>query len=184
MIQLIEPTIDLEAAYRNLLEEWQATGEPLVPWFLDINCIDFQEFIKKLQDMHSGVNLPEGFVPDSAYWLVNEHDKILGAVSIRHHLNDKLLLLGGHIGFGIRPSERQKGYASILLQLALEKCKILSLNRVLLTCSKNNIASAKVIVKNGGKLENEYVTPERITQRYWITLNTDQPKNKVNRSPH
>ena len=111
-------------------------------------------------------------VPDSVFFLLdNEKNKFLGAVNIRHYLNEILLKEGGHIGLGIRPSERRKGYATQMIALALIECKKLGINKVLITCDKSNIGSAKSILKNGGKLENEFVNSDGdIEQRYWINL--------------
>ena len=95
---------------------------------------------------------------------------MVGAVNIRHDLNDYLLKYGGHIGDGIRPSERRKGYATEMIRLALEECRKLGLTRVLVTCDKNNIGSAKSIIRNGGILENEVLEKGVIKQRYWIAL--------------
>ncbi|HBP25488.1 MAG TPA: GNAT family N-acetyltransferase [Acholeplasmatales bacterium] len=91
-------------------------------------------------------------------------------IDIRHRLNDYLFRLGGNIGYSVRKSERRKGYAKAMLGLALEKCRKLGLERVLVTCYKDNLASAKTILANGGVLENEIVESTGITQRYWITL--------------
>jgi predicted acetyltransferase len=85
-------------------------------------------------------------------------------------LNESLLLNGGHIGDGVRPSERRKGIATKMIALALDKCKILGIERVLMVCDKENIASAKSIIKNGGVLENEVVVDSIVEQRYWIEL--------------
>ena len=85
--------------------------------------------------------------------------------------NEYLLLHGGHIGDGIRPSERGKGFATRMIALALEKCVELGLERVLMVCDQDNPASARTIVKNGGVLENEVMDEEgRWEQRYWIEL--------------
>ena len=98
-------------------------------------------------------------------------NRLLGAANIRHELNDSLLITGGHIGDGIRPSERGKGFGTELVRLALIECKKLGIRRVLMTCDKSNTASAKTIIKNGGVLENEFVNSEgEIEQRYWITI--------------
>lgn len=86
-------------------------------------------------------------------------------IDIRHRLNDYLLNFGGHIGYSVRKSERQKGYTTEMLALALIECMKLNIKRVLITCDKDNIASAKTIINNGGILEGS-----GITQRYWINL--------------
>ena len=111
-------------------------------------------------------------VPDSTFFLLDEERNILlGAVNIRHYLNDYLLKYGGHIGDGIRPSERNKGYATEMIRLALQECVKLGIRKVLIICDKSNIASAKTIIKNGGILENEIVDEKgRIEQRYWINI--------------
>lgn len=95
---------------------------------------------------------------------------MVGAVNIRHCLNDHLLLCGGHIGDGIRPSERRKGYATQMIGLALEECRKIGIKKVLMVCDKDNIGSAKSIIRNGGILENEVIENGKIKQRYWIDL--------------
>ena len=85
-------------------------------------------------------------------------------------MNDSLLISGGHIGDGIRPSERNKGYGTKMIALALEKCKQMNITKVLMVCDKDNIASSKTIIKNGGILENELNDEGVIIQRYWINL--------------
>ena len=86
-------------------------------------------------------------------------------------MNEELEKYGGHIGLGIRPSERKKGYATIMIGLALEECKKLGINKVLMICDKDNIGSAKSIINNGGVLENEILGKDgKIEQRYWINI--------------
>ncbi|MFQ7234951.1 MAG: GNAT family N-acetyltransferase, partial [Enterococcus hulanensis] len=97
--------------------------------------------------------------------------KIIGTIDIRHELNEFLLEFGGHIGFGVRPSERGKGYASEMLRLGLDYCKILGLEKVMVACYKENIASARTIRKNGGVLEREFSHDDgKEVQVYWINL--------------
>ena len=103
--------------------------------------------------------------------LDKDRNIFVGAVNIRHYLNDSLLKMGGHIGDGVRPSERRKGYATEMIRLALEECKKLGIDRVLMVCYKDNIASRKSIINNGGILENEIQAEDgKIDQRYWISL--------------
>lgn len=116
--------------------------------------------------------MPPGRVGDSHFWLVRGQ-RILGTIRIRHELTPELTVVGGHIGYDVRPSERGKGYACRMLALALGKARGLGLRRVLLTCSKANAASAAVILHNGGRLENEVPSPDspgELMQRYWIEL--------------
>ena len=95
---------------------------------------------------------------------------MVGAVNIRHRLNETLLRNGGHIGDGVRPSERKKGIATKMIALALEKCKELGIKKVIMVCDKDNIGSAKSIINNGGVLENEIEADGVINQRYWIDI--------------
>ena len=89
-----------------------------------------------------------------------------------HWLTDALRDWGGHIRYGVRPSERNKGYGTLMLKLALDKARALGIGRVLITCGKDNIASQRVILKNGGVLDSESYSEQagRVTQRYWIDL--------------
>ncbi|OZV13226.1 GNAT family N-acetyltransferase [Tissierella sp. P1] len=134
---------------------------------------DYDEWLLKIEKDLDLPNIPGGRVPANTYFLVRESDNmVVGMINIRHKLNEFLLNEGGHIGYSIRPAERKKGYATIMLKLALQKCRELSLNKVLITCDKTNVASAKVIQNNNGILENEIFseTFSEIIQRYWIDL--------------
>ena len=95
---------------------------------------------------------------------------MVGAVNIRHYLNEALLKNGGHIGDGVIPSERRKGIATKMIGLALQECRRLGIEKVLMVCSKDNIGSAKSIINNGGVLENEIEIDGNTEQRYWIKL--------------
>ncbi len=105
-----------------------------------------------------------------SFCLDEDRDTMVGAVNIRHYLNEYLLKYGGHIGDGIRPSERRKGYVTKMISLALEECKKLGMDKVLLVCDKDNIGSVKSIINNGGVLENEVLKEGKLIQRYWIML--------------
>jgi predicted acetyltransferase len=134
---------------------------------------NYDEWLQKLEKDLDIPNIPEGKVPANTYFLIRKSDnRIIGMINIRHKLNEFLLNEGGHIGYSIRPTERSKGYASIMLKLGLQKCREFNLNKVLITCDKSNIASAKVIQKNNGILENEVFseTFSEVIQRYWINL--------------
>ena len=115
--------------------------------------------------------VPEGLVPSSTYLGVREKDNyIVGMIDIRHYLNEYLTQVGGHIGYGVRKTERNKGYAKQMLKLALEKCKELKIKRVLITCDEDNIASEKVILSANAKLEDIRNVDGENKKRFWIDL--------------
>src|ERR1700741_2474294 len=109
-LRLIEPTAALENEHKQMLDEWLDTGERLVPFTLQYDTSDFRNYISRLNNCKKGIGLPENFVPNSTFWLVDENNNILGTTDIRHRLTESLYIEGGHIGYGIRPSERKKGY--------------------------------------------------------------------------
>lgn len=107
------------------------------------------------------------------YVLIDELGHVYGSCSLRHHLKGNLLNIGGNIGYGIRPSERGKGFGTLQLRLILEKAKKLGLDKVLLTCRENNIGSKKTIEKCLGVMDTpvESRTPGVMELRYWIDIN-------------
>ena len=120
-VSLLTPTTDLQDEYLDFYNEWKDSGETMIPWVITKDPSNFPAMVQELLDAHNGINLPASWVPDSTYWLVTDHNRIIGAVNIRHSLTEHLFNAGGHIGYGIRPSERRKGYATKLLALSLEK---------------------------------------------------------------
>ena len=115
--------------------------------------------------------VPKGLVPSSTYLAVREKDNyIVGMIDIRHYLNEYLTQAGGHIGYGVRKTERNKGYAKQMLKLALEKCKELKIKKVLITCDEDNIASEKVILSANAKLEDIRNVDGENKKRFWIDL--------------
>ena len=172
-VKLIKLTKDYYNELSSMINEWKYDQEinhtDTSPYAIFKNDYhDFDNYLNNLELKEA----KDGLVPDSVFFLLDEdRNKILGAVNIRHYLNDYLLKFGGHIGDGIRPSERKKGYATKMIGLALIECKKLGMDKVLITCNKSNIASAKTIIKNGGILENEIKDSDgEIIQRYWINI--------------
>ena len=115
--------------------------------------------------------VPKGLVPSLTYLGVREKDNyIVGTIDIRHYLNEYLTQAGGHIGYGVRKTERNKGYAKQMLKLALEKCKELKIKKVLITCNEDNIASEKVILSANAKFEDIRNVDDENKKRFWIEL--------------
>lgn len=173
MRKLIKLTERYKQQLGEMIDEWKADQElnqtNHSPWAIFKN--DYHDFDYYLQNLELKEE-KDGRVPDSVFFLLDEEtDRLLGAVNIRHYLNEDLLREGGHIGDGIRPSERRKGYGTEIIRLALLECKKLGIDKVLMTCDKDNIGSAKAIMKNGGVLENEFVNSDgEMEQRYWISI--------------
>lgn len=134
---------------------------------------DPMEYIKKCMDYESPETLPEGRVIATQFLFVREEDnRLVGMIQVRHYFNDYLSKYGGNIGYSIRPSERQKGYAKAMLGAVLPFCREIKLEKILITCNDNNIASEKTIISNGGIYESTVYEPdENINlKRFWITL--------------
>ena len=172
-LKLIKLSRRYERQLGEMIDEWKADQElnhtNHSPWAIFKN--DYHDFDYYLEHLEVKEATNEK-VPDSVFFLLDtERDRLLGAINIRHYLNDDLRKEGGHIGGGIRPSERRKGYATEMIRLALIECRKLGIDKVLMTCDKDNIGSAKSIIKNGGVLENEFINSDgEIEQRYWITI--------------
>lgn len=172
-IKLVKLSREYQKQLFEVLDEWKHDVEvnhtnhsPSAIFRHDYH--DFEQYLKTIES-----NEPrEGFVPDSTYFCLDiDRNIFVGAVNIRHYLTDYLLQYAGHIGDGIRPSERKKGYATAMISLALEECKKMGIQRVLMCCDKDNVGSAKSIIYNGGILENELIDEEgKVVQRYWIAL--------------
>lgn len=167
-LELIKLSPEYKPQLDEMLTEWTASGEKIIPYAIAKN--DFRDFDKYLSDLE--IKEPTGkLVPDSTFFCLDkERDIFVGAVNIRHYLNEGLLRSGGHIGDGVRPSERRKGIATKMIALALDECKKLGIDRVLMVCNDDNIGSAKSIENNGGILENKINDNGETIRRYWIDI--------------
>ncbi len=166
-ISLIEPTEEWKTEFLAMAQELQAAGDERYKSALE----NFPVYLEQVLDCARGIKLNTDRVPENEFWLVDD-GKVVARSKLRHRLNPALEDEGGHIGYGVRPSERQKGYGTLILKLTLEKAKDLGLDKVLLTCDTDNIASAKIIEKNGGKLAEQAVSNKNSKQisRYWIEI--------------
>lgn len=166
-IKLVKLSYENRELLFEMMDEWTSSddksGTPYAIFKNDYH--DFDYYLEHLEVKEATDRL----VPDSTFFALDiERNIFVGAVNIRHALNERLLLKGGHIGDGIRPSERRKGYATEMIHLALKECKKLGIDKVLMVCEKNNIGSRKSIIYNGGVLENEVEVDGEILERYWI----------------
>ena len=130
----------------------------------------FRRYLSVLGEQARGVNIPPDHVP-TTFLFAFVRERIVGSVSIRHHLNPTLERRGGHIGYVVAPEFRGKGHATAMLRKALQITRDdLGLSQVLVTCDDDNVASIRTIEKCGGVLEDIVSGPDldRPKRRYWI----------------
>ncbi|MCK7485038.1 MAG: GNAT family N-acetyltransferase [Bacillus subtilis] len=169
MYRLIKPDSSHEQAYLEFIREWTDRNENIVPYSARLDGRGYTAFLMLQKDREDRSKIPAEFVV-SSFYLFMEGNAIVGAVSIRHELNERLLMTGGHIGYGIRPTRRGEGLAKIMLSLALDKVRNLGIQEVLMTCYRDNLRSARTIQACGGVKENEVLLDGKWEERYWITL--------------
>lgn len=171
-LKLVLPTSEDKEKLMDYKREFVENGDSMDGTAGLANAKTFEEWYSAFSDNLDEETVRETLVPATTYMAISINDgHLIGMIDIRHRLNDYLLNFGGNIGYSIRKSERQQGYATEMLSLALKECKKLNIKKVLITCDKNNLASSKTIKNNNGKLENELTEGNEITQRYWVTLN-------------
>ena len=135
-------------------------------------CSSAEEWINTIRIGSDRATCPEDRVPSNVYIAVRSSDnRIVGFIDLRHHIDHPILSVwGGHIGYYVRPDERQKGYAAEMLRQNLLNCGRLGIGKVLITCDADNQASEKTILANGGVFEKEIEVEGEVMKRFWITL--------------
>jgi len=176
MPELIPPDIRFHRSFLAAMAEFQAEGR--VGFDEDSSTgqdigkharqwadpAEFVRYLRKLEDeARDDSPRPDWRVPQTTLWWVSGIE-YLGRISIRHRLTADLRKIGGHIGYDIRPSARQRGHATAMLAAALPVARSLGIDAALLTCDEDNIASRKVIEANGGELEDK----RDGKLRYWV----------------
>ena len=149
MLKLVKPAEADWAKIDEIMAEWTASGEKIVPYSIRVcNYRDREQYLAVFEAEEQGI---PGFVPATTYFCLDtERDILVGAVNIRHRLNESLLQDGGHIGDGVRPSERRRGYATRMIALALEKCREMMASQL---PEKEFRALCDQVIENGESLE-------------------------------
>ena len=170
---LVKPSLQYKTLIEDMLDEWASYNDTHEtnhsPWVIFQERDDFDKYLKHFEENEK--NPKEGHVPATTYFALDKDRNVMvGAISIRHYLNEKLRNGGGHIGDGVRPSERRKGYATEMIRLALPICKKMGIDKVMISCNDYNIGSRKSIINNGGVLERTVIEDDEVLEIYWIDV--------------
>lgn len=169
LLKLVKPTKEMDQQIWEYRQEYLDHGEEHINGSCGLSHFNnFDEWLFLVQSIEKD-KLSRENVHASTFFTVREEDnKIIGSIQLRHALTEALEKHGGHIGYGVRPTERMKGYATEQLKYILEIAKQMGLPRVMISCDKDNAGSAKVIQNNHGVLEWEGNYNDKIIQIYWI----------------
>ncbi len=171
-LELFEPGVEMEGEYRAFLSEFKPLGQDdQLHWSsgCEPNWDCFECLIRKLRDNACGIDLGDGQVLHSTYWLMRD-ERIIGTCNLRHRITKEMEGYFGHIGYCVRPSERRRGYGTLMLAMCLQKASQMSIEQAILICMHHNLGSIGVIENNGGHLISEIHLPndEFKTRRYHV----------------
>lgn len=174
-LYLVKPDLYFFDQYNDMMREWIESGTQIAPWFLDRpfeNLEDFAEWIQML-DHCENADLDKKYSSTSSYFVIDENDRLIGAASLRHYLTVEGYNTWGHIGYGVRPSERRKGCGVQMLKMMLEEAGRKKIRKALVACHTSNTGSVKVIERCNGRLENIVDDPNEngeTINRYWFDI--------------
>ena len=154
-IKLVVPTKEHEAVAKEYVEEHHKNGEFVLYGSALLGKKTYDDWLVQLKNNSDKNTVDPKWVVSSTYFAVSD-EKIIGMIDIRHTLNQYLQNYGGHIGYGVHPAERNKGYATEILLLGINYCKDLGLKKIMLVCHKENHGSRRTIEKCGGKFDREF----------------------------
>jgi predicted acetyltransferase len=158
-VKLIEPSLLYKESFLEFVEDVKNTGYESYDLYIKAEG-NFEEFVNDLIDFSKGINIPEGWVPCSSFWLLDDSGEVVGVIRIRHCADNDYLQMIGHIGYEIKSSHRKEGYGSKILELGLIEARKLGLEKVLITCNEDNIASRRIIEKFNGQYKKFFIDDE------------------------
>ena len=166
-MNLERPNLTHQEQYNEMMQEWIEDGGRLHPAALSNNGVPYEKWLQWMKDDENVETCPEGSPPQTLYFCF-DNGILVGAVTIRHFLNERTVIAGGHVGIGIRPTKRRTGYATQALGLAIQKLYAMGIDDILLTCAEGNIGSEKTMLKYGAIFENLVDVDGERQKRFWL----------------
>ena len=170
---LINPTLEYATQIFEYRQEFLDSGDSMDGCGPLRRSANPEEYLAICKQHENPETVPENLVVATQFIFVRKSDnKIVGMLQIRHYFNEYIEKYAGHIGYSVRPSERQKGYAKQMLKSAIPFCKEIGIDKILISCIDGNIASEKTIIANGGVYECTVLEPQsnRNLKRFWINI--------------
>ncbi len=171
-LKLVRPAREHIGQLREFQREIREAGdEDAFAGCSGLECYeDIGEWLQYVYRQEEGAE--QGKVPSHVYLAIRQSDgRMVGIIDLRHHIDHPVLgVWGGHMGYSVRPDERGKGYAREMLRLNLENCRRRGMEKVMVTCSRDNLASERTILGCGGVFEKEVQVDGEWIKRYWITV--------------
>ncbi len=167
MLRFIIPDEKRASEYLVLCKEYAAENNSR---HKSVNSLE-----KSVERIKQDIGCENGIIPFGdeytiTRWVENENGELVGTCRLRPELQNLSVNVDGHIGYDVRPGYRKRGYGSEILRLALTEIRKHKTGSVLVTCADDNVASCRIIEKNGGTLEKIlFDEDDQIdVRRYWI----------------
>jgi len=165
---LAKPSKEYEKSFKNYVLSYENEEDEHYFEMYKEGIDNFDQYLKRLENNSKGIDIPEGWVQTSSFWLIH-NSEVVGVTRVRHQEVDT----AGHIGYDISPCHRQKGYGSEILKLALEEARKIGIQEAIATCNVENIISKKIIEKNNGKLLGTVFDEEENEELYRYSILTN-----------
>lgn len=168
MLRFTLPTEEHRDDVLAFYAEFAAQGKTCIGFG---NSDDYDTWLTGMKNRISGTDLPDGWVRENFY-LCYDAGELVGVFSLKMELTDFLMNYGGHIGYAVKPSRQNQGYATDMLKQGLQIAGALGFKRILAVCDEDNNASERVILKNGGVFENKLFDSDEdvYIKRYWLYI--------------
>lgn len=173
-IEFLLPSLNDKILVEEYVQEHYDNGEIRISASMTLTSAPYEKWVDYVHSLARDGSPKWGH---TTIYLVKHKNKLVGMVNIRPEVCDEYANIYGHIGYGVRPSERRKGYATAILQKALLRCEDCGLKYAITGCIEENIASQKTMIRCGGQLirKGTGYKEGKVNLYYKFTLNKPEP---------